>query len=76
MTTARDIMTAAPVHLPGETTLDQVAKQLAADDIGMVPICNSEGRLKGVVTDRDIVVRAVAAGRDPSSVRAAEIADQ
>lgn len=44
MTTARDIMTAAPVHLPGETTLDQVAKQLAADDIGMVPICSSEGR--------------------------------
>lgn len=76
MTAARDVMAAAPVHPPGETTLEQVAKQLAADDIGMVPICNSEGRLKGVVTDRDIVVRAVAAGRDPSSVRAAEIADQ
>jgi CBS domain-containing protein len=76
MTSAREIMTAAPVHLSGETTLDKVAQQLASDDIGMVPICNSEGRLEGVVTDRDIFVKAVAAGRDPSSVRAAEIADQ
>lgn len=76
MTTAREIMTTAPEHLPGDTTLKQVAERLAASEIGMVPICNSEGRLEGVVTDRDIVVKAVAGGKDLDSVKAGELADQ
>jgi CBS domain-containing protein len=76
MTTAREIMTAAPSHLGSDATLKQVAEHLAKDDIGMVPICHSEGRLEGVVTDRDIVVKAVAEGKDPASLTAGELADQ
>lgn len=69
-------MTAPPEHLAGDATLAEVATELAKNDIGMVPVCNSEGRLEGVVTDRDIIVKAVAAGRDPAAVKVSEIADQ
>ena len=43
-------------------------------DVGSLPICGEDDRLKGMVTDRDIVVKAVAAGRDPAQVTAGELA--
>lgn len=74
MTTARDVMTAQAEMLKEDDTLADAARRMAELDVGSLPICSSEQRLVGVVTDRDIVVRAVAEGRDPSSVRVKELA--
>lgn len=41
-----------------------------------MPICGEDDRLKGMLTDRDIVVKVIAAGKDPSSVTAGDLADQ
>jgi CBS domain-containing protein len=55
------------------TTVAEAAKLMAKEDIGPVPVVE-EGRLTGIVTDRDIVVRVVAEGRDPNSTTVGEIA--
>jgi CBS-domain-containing membrane protein len=52
-----------------ETVLD-AAKRLAELDVGAMPICGNDNRLKGMLTDRDIVVKVLAQGKDPSSVKA------
>jgi CBS domain-containing protein len=49
------------------------AKKLADLDVGAVPICGEDGRLKGMLTDRDIVVKVLAKGKDPASVTAGEL---
>lgn len=68
----RDVMTMNPKHCPPGASLVQVAQMMRDEDIGEIPIVANDGsrRLMGVVTDRDIAVRAVAAGRNPESVRA------
>ena len=55
-----------------ETALD-AAKKLAELNIGSMPICGEDDRLKGMLTDRDIVVKVVAQGKDPANVRAGEL---
>jgi CBS domain-containing protein len=71
--TARDIMTPDCQCIgENETALD-AAKKLAQHDIGSMPICGEDDRLKGMLTDRDIVVKVLAEGRDPSQVRAGEL---
>jgi CBS domain-containing protein len=49
------------------------AQRLASDDIGVLPICDSNEQLKGMLTDRDIVVHVVARGKDPASTTAREL---
>ena len=49
------------------------AKRLADLDVGAMPICGEDNRLKGMLTDRDIVVRVLAEGKDPSSTKAIEL---
>ena len=68
----RDVMTSNPKCCPRNATLEQVAQVMRDEDIGEVPIVESDGdkKLLGVVTDRDIVVRAVASGRNPEQVTA------
>ena len=44
--------------------------------VGALPICGADNRLKGMLTDRDIVVKALAVGKDPGSTRVGELADQ
>jgi CBS domain-containing protein len=66
MTTARDIMTSGADYLEGSTTVLEAAKKLAAEDFGALPICEGE-HLRGMITDRDIVVKVLAAGKDPAS---------
>src|SRR5215207_1778742 len=56
----------------GETVLD-AAKKLKQLDVGSMPICGEDDRLKGMLTDRDIVVKALAQGKDPASTRAGEL---
>ena len=71
--TARDIMTPDCQCIgENETALD-AAKKLAELDIGSMPICGEDDRLKGMITDRDIVVKVLAKGKDPATVRAGEL---
>ena len=56
-------------------TLVDVAKKMRDLDVGALPICGDDDRLKGMITDRDIVVRAVADGTDPSSMKAESFAE-
>jgi len=74
--TARDIMTPECKCVGENDSILDVAKQLADNDVGAMPICGDDNRLKGMITDRDIVVKVLAQGKDPSSMRAGELADQ
>jgi CBS domain-containing protein len=67
MTTAREIMTAGAECAQTSETLADVAKKMRELDVGMLPICGDDDRLKGTITDRDIVVRCIAEGGDPAS---------
>jgi CBS domain-containing protein len=75
MTTAREIMTDAVECARSDETLADAAKKMRDLDVGALPICGEDDRLKGVVTDRDIVVRCVAEGADPASTPVSEIAE-
>lgn len=68
---ARDIMTPDPVCCVPEATLQEVAQLMIENDCGCIPIVSDTQRnnLIGVITDRDITSRAVAAGRNPSETR-------
>lgn len=66
MTTLKDIMTKDLTTVPASATLKEVAQKMKADDIGNVLIMDGD-KLVGIVTDRDIVVRAVADGKDTNS---------
>lgn len=69
---AREIMTPAPQCCSGETLLNEVANLMVEADCGEIPVTDASNKVIGVVTDRDIVVRVVAKGQNPSSVTAAE----
>jgi CBS domain-containing protein len=71
-TLAREIMTPAPQCCSGETLLNEVANLMVEADCGEIPVTDAANRLIGVVTDRDIVCRVVAKGKNPSAVTAAE----
>jgi CBS domain-containing protein len=75
MPTARDIMTGSAECASVNDSLVDAARKLRDLDVGSLPICGDDNRLKGVVTDRDIVVRCVAEGKDPSSVKVSELAE-
>ena len=69
---AKEIMTSAPQCCSAETTLNEVANLMVEADCGEIPVTDASNRLIGVITDRDIVCRVVAKGRNPSAVTAAE----
>lgn len=62
---ARDVMTPDPACCTPTTTLEQVAKMMAQNDCGEIPVIDSSDQPIGVVTDRDIVCRIVAEGKNP-----------
>ena len=62
---ARDIMTPNPACCSPNTTLDQVARMMLQNDCGEIPIIDTNDHIIGVITDRDIVCRVVAQGRNP-----------
>jgi len=68
----RDLMTADPATLAPDATLGEAATLMKQEDCGSIPIVDN-GRLVGIVTDRDIVIRAIAAGKDPRSTRVSEV---
>jgi CBS domain-containing protein len=72
--TARDIMTGSPECVGENDSIIDASKKLSKLNIGSMPICGEDDRLKGMLTDRDIVVKVLAEGRDPSSTTAGELA--
>jgi len=67
----RDVMTPNPRTVSADTTLDDAAREMSQDDIGAVLV--KENGSVGILTDRDIVVRAVAEGRDGDSTSVSDI---
>ncbi|MCU1230658.1 MAG: hypothetical protein JWO97_3542 [Acidobacteria bacterium] len=67
----RDIMTANPSTVSEKDTVRDAARIMADQDTGVVPVVNGR-RIVGLITDRDIVVRLVAAGKDPASANVRE----
>jgi len=75
MKTVREIMSPnAECANVGETLVD-AAKKMRDLDVGALPICGEDNRLKGMLTDRDIVVRCIAEGGDPTSMKVEELAE-
>lgn len=64
MTTVRDIMTGNAECVREHDTLQDAARKMRDLDVGALPICGDDNRLKGMITDRDIAVKAVADGLD------------
>ena len=73
--TAREVMTGGAECIGENDTLLDAAKRLAELDVGAMPICGEDDRLKGMLSDRDIVVKALARGKDPANTRAGELAE-
>jgi CBS domain-containing protein len=69
----REVMTADPHTVSSDATLEEAAQEMKSDDIGAVLVTDN-GDVEGILTDRDIVVRAIAEGRDPSSTKVGDVA--
>lgn len=70
MANASSVMTANPACCKQDTPLRDVAKLMIDNDCGMIPVVDSDNKPLGTVTDRDIAVRVVAAGKNPADCTA------
>ena len=75
MTQIKDVMTSNPTTCEPQASVVDAAKVMAQEDVGSIPIVEGD-RLAGVVTDRDIVLRVVAEGRDAQSTTVGDIASR
>jgi CBS domain-containing protein len=75
MTTARDIMTSYTRYLDAGDSVHDAAVRMAELGVGALPICGEDNRLKGMITDRDVVVKVLAKGRDAHAVQVGELVD-
>jgi CBS domain-containing protein len=75
MATAREIMTGGTECVGENETLEDAAKKMSDLDVGALPICGEDNRLKGMLTDRDIVVKSIAQGQSPGEVRAGDLGE-
>ncbi len=69
----KDIMSTKVVSVSPNESATVAARLLSRYNIGALPVCGKEGRLRGVITDRDIVLRCVASEDDPNSTKVSEI---
>ena len=69
----RDVMSSNPCAIEGDKPVADAAKMMKQQDVGLAPIVEGD-RLVGTLTDRDIVLRVVAEGKDPQTVTAREVA--
>lgn len=69
----RDVMTGQVLRIHPEEPVEVAARTLAQYHIGAVPVCGGDGRLCGVVTDRDLVVRCMASGRNSGSTKVRQV---
>ena len=69
----RDIMTKPAIHISPSESVDVAARTLTHYNIGILPVCGTDGKLCGLVTDRDLVTRCVAAGRSSAKTTVQEV---
>lgn len=69
----RDLMTASVVTITPQESAALAARLLTRHNLGALPVCTYDGALVGIVTDRDIVTRCIAADQDPSRVSVEDI---
>ncbi|WP_166822448.1 CBS domain-containing protein [Brevibacterium limosum] len=74
MTTARELMTPGAKCVGENETLEKAAQHMREDGFGSLPICGEDNRLKGMITDRDIVVKCIAEGGDPKTAIVGDLA--
>lgn len=72
MKTVQDVMARGVEVLPPQATLREAAEMMRQFNVGPVPVCEGD-KLVGMVTDRDIVVRGIAMGHDPSTSRISSV---
>jgi CBS domain-containing protein len=70
---ARDVMSNDCTCIGENESVLDAARKLKELDVGALPICGEDDRLKGMLTDRDIVVKVLAEGKDPSQTKAGEL---
>ena len=73
--TAREVMTSGAECVGENDSVLDAARKLAELGVGSMPICGEDNRLKGMLTDRDIVVKVLAQGKDPGETRAGELGE-
>ncbi|MEK2478625.1 MULTISPECIES: CBS domain-containing protein [Streptomyces] len=73
MTTAREIMHVGATCVQESETLEEAARRMKELDVGALPICGPDNRLHGIITDRDIVVKCLAKGKDPRTMTAGQL---
>jgi len=71
--TARDVMSGGAECVGENDSVADAAKRLKELDVGSMPICGEDDRLKGMITDRDIVIEVLANGKDADSTKASEL---
>lgn len=69
----REVMTSPAIRIQEDETVEVAARTLTHYNIGALPVCGSDGRLRGVVTDRDLVTRCLASGRLPGQTKVREV---
>ena len=69
----KDIMTKRVICVGAEESVEVAARTLAQNNIGALPVQGADGKLCGVVTDRDLVTRCVASGRQPSQTTVRQV---
>ena len=69
----RDIMTKPVVRIHPEESVAVAARMLAHYNIGVLPVCGNDGRVCGLITDRDLVTRCLAAGRIPGTTMVQDV---
>ncbi|MEV5484230.1 MULTISPECIES: CBS domain-containing protein [Streptomyces] len=74
MTSAREIMTPGVECIGLEESVVLAAKKMAELGVGALPICGGDNKLRGMLTDRDIVLKVLAREREPAATKAGELA--
>ena len=69
----RDIMTKPAIHVSPTESVEVAARTLAQYNIGILPVCGSDGKVCGLVTDRDLVTRCMASGRTAAQTTVREV---
>lgn len=69
----RDIMTKPVIHISPEESVEVAARTLTHYNIGILPVCSSDGKICGLVTDRDLVTRCMASGKMPAKTTVREV---
>lgn len=74
MVTARDLMHRGAQCVREGDTLAAAARMMRDLQVGALPVCGEDNRLRGIITDRDLVIHCIAEGRDPATMTARELA--